>query len=53
MSYREDCVTLIRVTERKFSGTEGKALFQGLIAAMPGTGWELWTEENASPACME
>lgn len=44
MSYGKDCVTLIRVTERKFSGTEGKAL-GGLVAGMPGMGWEqvsLW-----------
>lgn len=41
MSYRKDCVTLIRATERKFSGTEGKALLGGLVAGMPGMGWEL------------
>lgn len=41
MSYRKVCVTLVMVTEGKFSSTEGKALLWGLIARMAGIGWEL------------
>lgn len=39
--YRKDCVTLIMVTERKFSGTEGKALFQGVNSRNARYCWEL------------
>lgn len=34
-------MTLIMVTERKFNGTEGKALLMGLMAGIPSIGWEL------------